>query len=178
MFFPLPSFSIIPFSVRLFKSLDTLDELISNFRSISVRDTFFFFFINSIIFISVSFSLSLFCGRYFVLILGNTILVFWRYQTADGGLAVLPAFVLALAAAALLTWWILNRTLLGRAMFAIGGSLPVASCPGSGAAWTMAAAPRSFRPGRPPRRAAGYIRAQGLRKSGPPHSAPPPGPAA
>ena len=53
-------------------------------------------------------------------------LALWRYQTADGGLAVLPAFVLALAAAALLTWWILNRTLLGRAVFAIGGSLPVA----------------------------------------------------
>lgn len=53
-------------------------------------------------------------------------LALWRYQTTDGGLAVLPAFVLALAAAALLTWWILNRTLLGRAVFAIGGSLPVA----------------------------------------------------
>ena len=53
-------------------------------------------------------------------------LALWRYQTADGGVAVLPMFVLALAVAALLTWWILNRTLLGRAVFAIGGSLAVA----------------------------------------------------
>lgn len=53
-------------------------------------------------------------------------LALWRYQTTDGGFAVLPAFVLALGVAALLTWWILNRTLLGRAVFAIGGSLSVA----------------------------------------------------
>ncbi len=53
-------------------------------------------------------------------------LALWRYQPVAGGTVVLPAFVPVLAVAALGTWWILNRTLLGRAVFAIGGSLPVA----------------------------------------------------
>jgi simple sugar transport system permease protein len=39
---------------------------------------------------------------------------------------VLPATVLVLVAAALLTWWLLNRTLMGRAVYAIGGSLAIA----------------------------------------------------
>lgn len=47
-------------------------------------------------------------------------------QSAHGTQIVLPAFFLALPAAALLTAWILNRTLMGRAIFACGGSLPIA----------------------------------------------------
>ena len=39
---------------------------------------------------------------------------------------MLPAFVLILFAAAGLTWWMLNRTLMGKAVFAIGGSLSIA----------------------------------------------------
>jgi simple sugar transport system permease protein len=50
----------------------------------------------------------------------------WRHDTATGLHAVLPATVLVLVAAALLTWWLLNRTLMGRAVYAIGGSLPIA----------------------------------------------------
>ena len=48
------------------------------------------------------------------------------YASARGGRVILPAFFLVLPAAALLTWWILNRTLMGRAIFATGGSLAVA----------------------------------------------------
>ena len=43
-----------------------------------------------------------------------------------GTQVMLPAFVLILFVAAALTWWVLNRTLMGKAVFAIGGSLPVA----------------------------------------------------
>jgi simple sugar transport system permease protein len=40
----------------------------------------------------------------------------WRVQTDSGSIAILPAYVLVLAAAAVATWWILNRTLMGRAI--------------------------------------------------------------
>jgi simple sugar transport system permease protein len=53
-------------------------------------------------------------------------LAIWRHDTAQGLHAVLPATVLVLVAAALLTWWLLNRTLMGRAVYAIGGSLAIA----------------------------------------------------
>lgn len=53
-------------------------------------------------------------------------LALWRHDTATGVHAVLPATVLVLAAAAALTWWLLNRTLMGRAVYAIGGSLAIA----------------------------------------------------
>lgn len=53
-------------------------------------------------------------------------LALWRHDTATGVHAILPATVLVLVAAALLTWWLLNRTLMGRAVYAIGGSLPIA----------------------------------------------------
>lgn len=49
-----------------------------------------------------------------------------RHDTATGLHAVLPATVLVLAVAAVLTWWLLNRTLMGRAVYAIGGSLAIA----------------------------------------------------
>lgn len=48
------------------------------------------------------------------------------FQSSRGTTVMLPAFVLILAAAAMLTWWIMNRTLMGKAVFAIGGSLAVA----------------------------------------------------
>jgi simple sugar transport system permease protein len=48
------------------------------------------------------------------------------YHTVDGLDAVLPVSVLALAAAAVLTWWLLNRTMMGRAVYAVGGSLSIA----------------------------------------------------
>ena len=44
----------------------------------------------------------------------------------NDAVAVLPVFVLVLAAAAVLTWMILTRTLMGRAVYAMGGSLPIA----------------------------------------------------
>ena len=46
--------------------------------------------------------------------------------SAQGAQIILPAFFLVLPAAALLTAWILNRTLMGRAIYACGGSLPIA----------------------------------------------------
>jgi len=50
----------------------------------------------------------------------------WRVQTDSGSIAILPAYVLVLAAAAVITWWILNRTLMGRAIFAVGGNPEIA----------------------------------------------------
>ncbi len=45
----------------------------------------------------------------------------------SGGVKVaLPTTVLVFALAALLTWWILNHTMMGRAIFAVGGSVPIA----------------------------------------------------
>lgn len=49
-----------------------------------------------------------------------------HFRSPLGARVVLPAFVLVLFAAAALTWWLLNRTLLGRAVFAVGGSLAAA----------------------------------------------------
>lgn len=49
-----------------------------------------------------------------------------HYQTADGLRAVLPASVLALVAFAVLTWWLLKRTMIGRGVYAMGGSLLIA----------------------------------------------------
>ena len=49
------------------------------------------------------------------------------HRGASGAVAQLPAAVLVLLAAALLTWWILQHTLIGRAIFAVGGSAAVAA---------------------------------------------------
>ncbi|ASL46187.1 Ribose transport system permease protein RbsC [Burkholderia sp. AD24] len=48
------------------------------------------------------------------------------FQTADGLRAVLPVSIVALVAAALVTWWLLNRTMMGRGVYAMGGSLAIA----------------------------------------------------
>ena len=50
----------------------------------------------------------------------------FSYETSDGLRAVLPVSVLALVAAAVLTWWLLNRTMMGRGVYAMGGSLAIA----------------------------------------------------
>ncbi len=49
-----------------------------------------------------------------------------RHITPQGSTVVLPYFVLSLGGAAVLTWFILNRSLMGRAIYAIGGSLSIA----------------------------------------------------
>ncbi|MDR3494448.1 MAG: ABC transporter permease [Ancalomicrobiaceae bacterium] len=50
----------------------------------------------------------------------------WRVSTDNGSIAILPAYVLVLVVAGIVTWWILNRTLMGRAIFAIGGNSDIA----------------------------------------------------
>lgn len=49
-----------------------------------------------------------------------------QFETANGALVTLPFYFLVLPAAAILTWWILNRTLMGRAIFAVGGNASIA----------------------------------------------------
>lgn len=49
-----------------------------------------------------------------------------KFQTADGTNVSLPVTFLFLVGAALLTQYILSRTLLGRAAYAVGGSIPIA----------------------------------------------------
>lgn len=49
-----------------------------------------------------------------------------QYQNADGIRISLPMTVLALVIVALLTWWILNHTILGRAIYAVGGNVNIA----------------------------------------------------
>ncbi len=53
-------------------------------------------------------------------------LALWRHDTPEGLHSVLPLTFLVLILAAGLTWWLLNRTLVGRAVYAIGGSLTIA----------------------------------------------------
>ncbi|WP_428030169.1 ABC transporter permease [Ancylobacter sp.] len=50
----------------------------------------------------------------------------FQFESGDGRTITLPFYFLVLPAAALLTWWILNRTLMGRAIFALGGNASVA----------------------------------------------------
>ncbi len=49
-----------------------------------------------------------------------------QFETASGATVTLPFYFLVLPLAALLTWWILNRTLMGRAIYAVGGNKDVA----------------------------------------------------
>lgn len=49
-----------------------------------------------------------------------------EFVNGNGIKVALPLTVLIFALAALLTWWILNRTMMGRAIFAVGGSVPIA----------------------------------------------------
>lgn len=49
-----------------------------------------------------------------------------QFESANGATITLPMYFLILPLAALVTWWILNRTLMGRAIFAVGGNASVA----------------------------------------------------
>ncbi|OCC06948.1 sugar ABC transporter permease [Labrys sp. WJW] len=50
----------------------------------------------------------------------------FTHRASNGVVSVLPATVLVLAVAAIVTWYILERTLMGRAIFAIGGNSAIA----------------------------------------------------
>ncbi|WAC27595.1 ABC transporter permease [Ancylobacter sp. SL191] len=50
----------------------------------------------------------------------------FQFESGDGRTITMPFYFLVLPAAALLTWWMLNRTLMGRAIFALGGNASVA----------------------------------------------------
>ena len=72
-----------------------------------------------------------FVGTVWIMALPEQMLTFGRapmlqFANSNGAVVTLPLYVLVLPAAAVLTWWILNRTLMGRAIFAIGGSARVA----------------------------------------------------
>jgi simple sugar transport system permease protein len=51
----------------------------------------------------------------------------FQFESANGALITMPLYFLVLPVAACLTWWILNRTLMGRAIFAVGGNADIAS---------------------------------------------------
>lgn len=51
----------------------------------------------------------------------------FQLEAANGALITLPVYFLILPVAAVITWWILNRTLMGRAIFAMGGNANIAS---------------------------------------------------
>lgn len=50
----------------------------------------------------------------------------FQFDAADGRTITMPFYFLVLPAAALVTWWMLNRTLMGRAIFAVGGNPNIA----------------------------------------------------
>jgi simple sugar transport system permease protein len=50
----------------------------------------------------------------------------FQFETATGATVTSPFYFLVLPAAAILTWFILNRTLMGRAIFAVGGNAGIA----------------------------------------------------
>ena len=51
----------------------------------------------------------------------------FQFESANGAIVTLPVYFLFLPLAAFVTWWILNRTLMGRAIFAVGGNANIAS---------------------------------------------------
>ena len=51
----------------------------------------------------------------------------FQLRSANGAHVTLPVYFLVLPVAALVTWWILNRTLMGRAIFAVGGNADMRS---------------------------------------------------
>lgn len=72
-----------------------------------------------------------FVGTVFFMVIPQSMDGFGRiallnYTSAGGATAILPASVLVLAVAAALTWFLLKRTLMGRAIYAMGGSLAIA----------------------------------------------------
>jgi simple sugar transport system permease protein len=72
-----------------------------------------------------------FVGTLFFMVIPQSMDAFGRialftHTASTGAMAILPASVLVLVAAALVTWFLLNRTLMGRAIYAMGGSLAIA----------------------------------------------------
>ena len=64
-----------------------------------------------------------FIGTVWIMALPEQMIAFGRapllqFANAKGTVITLPLYVLVLPVAAVLTWWILNRTLIGRAIFA------------------------------------------------------------
>jgi simple sugar transport system permease protein len=51
----------------------------------------------------------------------------FQFEAANGATITLPFYFLVLPIAAIVTWFILNRTLMGRAIFAVGGNANIAS---------------------------------------------------
>lgn len=45
-----------------------------------------------------------------------------EFETANGAIVSLPVYFLILPVVAILTWWIMRRTLMGRAIFSLGGN--------------------------------------------------------
>jgi simple sugar transport system permease protein len=50
----------------------------------------------------------------------------FHHLSAGGAVSALPAYVLTLVIAAIVTWYILQRTLMGRAIYAVGGNADIA----------------------------------------------------
>ncbi|WP_371929610.1 ABC transporter permease [Phyllobacterium sp. 21LDTY02-6] len=50
----------------------------------------------------------------------------FHYQGSNGAVATMPAYVLVLVVAIAVTWVLLNRTLMGRAIYAVGGNSEIA----------------------------------------------------
>jgi simple sugar transport system permease protein len=72
-----------------------------------------------------------FVGTLFFMVIPQSMDGFGRiallnYAAQDGTTAILPASVLVLVVAAAVTWFLLNRTLMGRAIYAMGGNLAIA----------------------------------------------------
>lgn len=73
-----------------------------------------------------------FVGTVWIMSLPPTMAAFGRlplfqFESATGATITMPFYFLVLPAAAILTWWILNRTLMGRAIFAMGGNSQIAA---------------------------------------------------
>jgi len=53
-------------------------------------------------------------------------LALFHHQSANGAVSTMPVYVLVLAVAIVATWLLLNRTLMGRAIYAVGGNAGIA----------------------------------------------------
>jgi simple sugar transport system permease protein len=50
----------------------------------------------------------------------------FQHQGVNGGVSTMPVYVLVLVLAVIVTWFMLNRTLMGRAIYAVGGNAGIA----------------------------------------------------
>ena len=53
-------------------------------------------------------------------------LALFHHQSANGATSTMPVYVLVLVVAVIVTWLLLNRTLMGRAIYAVGGNAGIA----------------------------------------------------